>query len=106
MAHELVTFTWIFQNVRASGHWWYANIPAYIEDDLRARVEALPQTKLLGYYSDAYYVEFTLPKFGMYRWCLARVLAGQVEMKRLSEAEALDVAHGLLRDNAKEIFHV
>ena len=104
MAHELVTTTWIFQNVRASGHWWYTNIPGYIEPDLRSRIEALPRTKLLGYYSDAYYIEFTLPKFNMYRGCLARVLAEQITMKRLTDTEALDVAQHLLRDNAMEIF--
>ncbi|MBN2582286.1 MAG: glucuronate isomerase [Planctomycetes bacterium] len=106
MAHELVTYTWIFQNVRASGHWWYTNIPGYIEADLRCRIEALPRTKLLGYYSDAYYIEFTLPKFNMYRWCLARVLAGQLEMKRMTEDEAMAVATALLRDNPKRIFNV
>ena len=104
MAHELLTYTWIFRNVRASGHWWYTNIPGYIEPDLRCRIEALPRTKLLGYYSDAYYVEFTLPKFNMYRRCLSRVLAGQIETKRLGESEALAVATCLLRDNPKEIF--
>jgi glucuronate isomerase len=106
MAHELLTYTWIFQNVRASGHWWYTNIPGYIEPDLRCRIEALPRTKLIGYYSDAYYIEFTLPKFAMYRWCLARVLAEQVTMKRLTEEESLTVARCLLRDNAMEIFHL
>lgn len=106
MAHELLTYTWIFRNVYASGHWWYTNIPGYIEADLRCRIEALPRTKLLGYYSDAYYIEFTLPKFNMYRRCLARVLAEQVEMKRLTEAEALAVAAALLRDNPKRIFNV
>jgi glucuronate isomerase len=104
MAHELVTYTWIFQNVRASGHWWYTNIPGYIEPDLRSRIEALPRTKLLGYYSDAYYIEFTLPKFNMYRGCLSRVLAEQITMKRLTNAEALAIARCLLRDNAMEIF--
>lgn len=104
MAHELLTYTWVFQNVRASGHWWYANVPGCIEPDLRSRIEALPRTKLLGYYSDAYYVEFTLPKFDMYRRCLARVLAGQVEMRRVTEDEALVIARRLLHDNAVETF--
>ena len=106
MAHELLAYTWIFRNVVASGHWWYANVPGIIEADMRSRIEALPRTKMLGYYSDAYYVELALPKFDMYRGCLARVLAGQVEMKRLTEADALAVARCLLRDNAKAIFNV
>ena len=106
MQHELLTYTWIFQNVRASGHWWYANVPALIETDLRARVEALPRTKLFGYYSDAYYIEFTLPKFNMYRWSLARVLAEQIQMKRFTEQQAVDVAACLLRYNAVETFNL
>ncbi|MCX5683625.1 MAG: amidohydrolase, partial [Planctomycetota bacterium] len=62
-SHELATFAWIFPNVKPSGHWWYANVPAHIEPDLRARLEAVPQVKLIGYYSDMYKVEFGLPKF-------------------------------------------
>jgi glucuronate isomerase len=104
LAHELLAYTWIFQNVRASGHWWYAGIPGLIEPLLRCRIEALPRTKLLGYYSDAYYVEFILPKFNMYRRSLSRILSEQVEMRRLTEDDALELAARLLRENAVEIF--
>ena len=106
-AHELATFAWIFPNVKPSGHWWYTNIPAHIEYDLRARLEALPKVKLIGYYSDMYKVEFGLPKFNMYRRVLARVLAREfVETHRLSERQAVEVATLLLRDNPKRIFGV
>ena len=70
-SHELATLAWIFPNCKPSGHWWYSNIPAHIEPDLRARLESVPKTKLIGYYSDMYKVEFGLPKFNMYRRCLA-----------------------------------
>jgi len=106
-AHELATFAWIFPNVKPSGHWWYANIPAHIEYDLRARLEAVPKGKLIGYYSDMYKVEFGLPKFNMYRRVLARVLAREfVETGRLNERQAVEVAALLLRDNPKRIFGV
>ncbi|MBY0232305.1 MAG: glucuronate isomerase, partial [Gemmataceae bacterium] len=72
---ELCSFAWIFPNVVTSGHWWYANVPAFIEPDLRARLHAVPRTKQVGYYSDMYKLEFGLPKFDMYRRCLAKVLA-------------------------------
>jgi len=106
-SHELATFAWIFPNVKPSGHWWYTNVPAHIEPDLRARLEAVPQVKLIGYYSDMYKVEFGLPKFNMYRRCLARVLAREfVEPGRMSESQALETATLLLRDNPKRIFGV
>src|SRR5439155_15389372 len=72
---ELVSYSWIFPNVVTNGHWWYSNIPAYIEIDTRARLQAVPRTKQIGYYSDMYKLEFALPKFGMYRRILAKVLA-------------------------------
>lgn len=106
-AHELATFAWIFPNCKPSGHWWYANIPVHIEYELRARLEAVPKVKLIGYYSDMYKVEFGLPKFNMYRRILARVLAREfVESGRMTETQALDVARLLLRDNVKRIFGV
>jgi len=72
---ELVSYAWIFPNVVPHGHWWYSNIPVFIEQDCRARLQAVPQTKQVGYYSDMYKLEFALPKFAMYRRILARVLA-------------------------------
>ena len=57
------------------GHWWYSNIPAFIAADVRARLQAVPKTKIVGYYSDAYKLEFVLPKFNMYRRILAEALA-------------------------------
>jgi glucuronate isomerase len=103
---ELASYSWIFPNVVTNGHWWYSNIPAYIENDLRGRLEAVPKTKQIGYYSDAYKLEFVLPKFNMYRRCLARVLADDfVRPGRLTETDAVNLARTILRDNTRDIFH-
>ncbi len=104
---ELASYSWIFPNVITSGHWWYSNIPAYIGRDLRGRLQAVPKTKQIGYYSDAYKLEFVLPKFNMYRQILTKVLADDyVRPKVYTEAQALELARLLLRDNARWIFSV
>ncbi len=104
---ELVAYSWIFPNVVPNGHWWYSNIPAYIANDLRERLQGVPKTKLVGYYSDAYKLEFVLPKYGMYRRILARTIADEfVRPGRLSETEAVALGTRLLRDNVREIFQV
>jgi glucuronate isomerase len=104
---ELASYSWIFPNVVTSGHWWYSNVPAYIEQDARARLQAVPKTKQLGYYSDMYKLEFGLPKYAMYRRVLAKVLADDfVRPGVLSEERAVDLARLLLRDNARRIFGV
>jgi glucuronate isomerase len=104
---ELVSYSWIFPNVVTSGHWWYSNIPAYIEQDARSRLQAVPKTKQIGYYSDAYKLEFILPKYDMYRRLLAGILADDfVRPGVYTETQAVDLARLLLRDNARRIFNV
>ena len=104
---ELVSYSWIFPNVVTNGHWWYSNIPAYIESDCRARLQAVPRTKQIGYYSDMYKLEFALPKFGMYRRILAKVLAEEFVIGRgWSEERALELGRQNLRGNVETIFGV
>src|SRR5262249_42749971 len=97
---ELVSYAWIFPNVVTSGHWWYSNVPAYVTPDLRARLQAVPKRKQIGYYSDAYKLEFVLPKYGMYRRVLAKVLADDfVREGVLSERGGGELGRGGVRDN-------
>jgi glucuronate isomerase len=104
---ELASYSWIFPNVVTSGHWWYSNIPAYIQQDCRARLQAVPKTKQIGYYSDAYKLEFILPKYNMYRRLLAAILADDfVRLGLATEMQAVELARLLLRDNSKRIFGV
>jgi glucuronate isomerase len=107
MNQELASYSWIFPNVVTSGHWWYANVPAYIEADLRARLQAVPKTKQIGYYSDMYKLEFALPKYNMYRRILAKALADDfVRTGALTETGAVGLARQILRDNVRRIFNV
>ncbi len=102
---ELVDYSWIFPNVVTNGHWWYSNTPSFIEHDLKARLEAIPRTKQIGYYSDAYKVEFIQPKFAMYRRILAKVLASDFVIERgWSEDKAVELGKDVLRGNVERIF--
>ncbi len=104
---ELASYSWVFPNVVTNGHWWYSNIPAYIEQDARVRLQAVPKTKQIGYYSDMYKLEFGLPKYNMYRRVLAKVLADDfVRSGATTETGALELARLLLRENARRIFKV
>ena len=105
MNQELVSYSWIFPNVVPNGHWWYSNIPAHIAPDLRARLQAVPGDKLLGYYSDAYKLEFVLPKFAMYRRVLASELAREFVLGRgWAEERAVEFGTRVLRGNAERVF--
>ncbi|GBD37534.1 Uronate isomerase [bacterium HR36] len=102
---ELVAFSWIFPNVVASGHWWYSTLPALIRHDLSTRLQGVPKTKLIGYYSDAYKLEFVLPKFNMFRRVLAEILAEDyIERQGWSEDRAVQLARQVLYENVAQIF--
>jgi glucuronate isomerase len=104
---ELVSYAWIFPNVVTNGHWWYSNTPAYIEHDAAARLEAVPQTKQIAYYSDAYKLEFCLPKFAMYKRILAKILAERFVIDRgWGEQQAVDLGRRVLRGNVEQIFSI
>jgi glucuronate isomerase len=108
---ELTAAAWIRHNVWTSGHWWYSNQPTDIARELERRLNAVPLGKQLGYYSDAYYLEFVLPKFRMYKFELALALAERIERSRihpnmapLSVDGALEIAKALLIGNQDRLF--
>jgi len=102
---ELVSYAWIFPNVVTNGHWWYSNIPVYIENDTRGRLQAVPKTKQIGYYSDMYKLEFALPKFAMYRRILAKVLVEDFVVRRNWNVEkTVELGKLILRGNVETIF--
>ncbi|MBL9091489.1 MAG: glucuronate isomerase [Planctomycetaceae bacterium] len=103
---ELASYSWIFPNVVTNGHWWYSNTPTFIEHDSAARMEAVPRTKQVGYYSDMYKLEFALPKFAMYKRILAKILAERYVVDRgWSEERAVAFGTEILRDNTRRIFY-
>ena len=102
---ELVSYAWIFPNVITNGHWWYSNTPSFIARDAAARLEAVPQTKQVAYYSDAYKLEFVWPKFDMYRQILSGILTEHfVKGNGWSEERAIELGRQVLRSNVDEIF--
>jgi glucuronate isomerase len=102
---ELTSYAWIFPNVTTNGHWWYSNTPAFIEHDLAARLEAVPRTKQIGYYSDMYKLEFALPKFAMFKRILAKVLAERFVIDRgWTESQAIALGEQVLRGNVETMF--
>jgi glucuronate isomerase len=103
---ELVDFAWIFPNVYTCSHWWYSNTPSFIARDLAARLEAIPRTKQIGYYSDMYKLEFALPKFRMYKRILATVLATDfIQSRHWTESQALQLGTDVLRRNVERVFY-
>jgi glucuronate isomerase len=110
---ELTAAAWIRHNVYPSGHWWYANQPTDIAREVRRRMDTVPGNKIIGYFSDAYYLEFILPKFRMFKFELAVALSERIErslihpnMEPFSMEDALDMAEAMLIHNPANIIGI
>lgn len=110
---ELTAAAWIRPNVYPSGHWWYSNQPTDIAREIARRTDTVPGNKIIGYFSDAYYLEFILPKFRMYKFELAAVLAERMErslihpnMEPFTLEDAMEMAEDLLINNPMRILGV
>ena len=104
LTHELAIYAKTFANCYAAGHWWYTFYPCIIKPMILERLQAVPYPKLIGWYSDSYYVEWTIAKIKLYIRTLANALAEIVEDGYMDEDMALEVARALLWDNNAEIF--
>jgi len=60
------------------------------------RLDMLPANKQIGFFSDAYCVEWTYAKALIVRRQLARVLAEKIEQGQYTRADALAVARAIL----------
>lgn len=104
LTHELAIYAKTFTNCYAAGHWWYTFYPCIIKSMILERLQAVPYTKLIGWYSDSYYVEWTIAKIKLYIRTLAGALTELIEDGYMKEELALEVAQALLWDNNVKIF--
>lgn len=104
LTHELAIYAKTFENCYASGHWWYTFYPTVVKPMILERIQAVPYTKLIGWYSDSYYVEWTIAKIKLYIRSLSQALAEVVSEGYMDEDLALEVARGLIWGNNAEIF--
>ncbi len=89
LARELPNFT-------VAGYWWHNFFPSIIQQIMDERLDMLPTNKQMGFFSDAYTVEWAYAKAVLVRRELAEVLARRVQRGQYTEEEALAVAEAIL----------
>ncbi len=88
MARELPNFS-------LSGYWWLNFFPSVMRQVMEERLDMLPVNKQVGFFSDAYCLEWTYGKSKMELNQLAAVLNVKVAMGQYSKDEALRVAKAI-----------
>ena len=95
---SLCTLARELPNFSLAGCWWHNFFPTAIRQVLSERLDMLPANKQVGFFSDAYCVEWTHAKAVIVRKQLARVLGEKVGQGQFNVNEALGIARQILFD--------
>lgn len=90
-------------NMALAGYWWHNFFPGAIRQVIEERLDMLPVNKQLGFFSDAYAIEWTYAKSAMVRNLLAQVLAQKVQQGQYTRDEALATAKAILYDAPQQL---
>jgi glucuronate isomerase len=93
---SLATLARELPNLSLAGYWWHNFFPDVIRQVMAERLDMLPANKQVGFFSDAYCVEWCYGKALLVRKQLASVLADKVEQGQYSRDDALAVARATL----------
>ncbi len=67
------------------------------------RLDMLPTNKQVGFFSDAYCIEWTYAKALLVRKQLARVLADRIDQGQYSLRDALKIAEAILYESPQQL---
>ena len=100
---SLATLARELPNFSLAGYWWHNFFPDVIRQVIAERLDMLPANKQVGFFSDAYCVEWCYGKALLVRKQLARVLADKVEQGQYTRDDALAVARAILFDSPQTL---
>jgi hypothetical protein len=102
---SLATLARELPNLTLAGYWWHNFFPGVIRQVVDERLDMLPGNRQIGFFSDAYSIEWTYAKAVMVREVFARALASRVDSGQLTRDDAQAVARQVLTDTAREVLH-
>jgi hypothetical protein len=90
-------------NFSVAGFWWHSFFPAAIRHVLAERLDMVPVNKQVGFFSDAYVVEWSYAKTVIVRKQMAQVFAEKVAQGQYTLDEALRVAREILYETPQSL---
>jgi hypothetical protein len=99
----LCTFARELPNFSLAGYWWHTFFPGAITQLMDERLDMVAANKQIGFFSDAYCVEWCYGKARLVRGLLAGVLAARVQRGQYSFDEALSVARTILFESPQSL---
>jgi hypothetical protein len=93
-------------NLSLAGYWWHSFFPSAIGQVMDERLDMLPTNRQIGFFSDAYCVEWAYAKAVIVKQQLARVLADRVERGQYDLDTAVGVAAEILFETPRALLGV
>ena len=90
-------------NFSLAGFWWHNFFPGAIRHVMTERLDMVPVNKQVGFFSDAYAVEWCYAKTVIVRKQMAQVLAEKVAQGQYTVDEALWVAREILFESPQSL---
>lgn len=90
-------------NFSLAGFWWHNFFPGAIRQVMTERLDMVPVNKQVGFFSDAYAVEWAYAKAVIVRKQMAQVLAEKVAQGQYSTGDAIDVARQILFETPRTL---
>ncbi len=90
-------------NFSLAGYWWHSFFPAFIERVIGERLDMLSAARQVGFFSDAYTIEWSYAKAVIVRKILSRVLADKVIQGQYDRPMALAVAREILFESPQRL---
>ncbi|MBU6400583.1 MAG: hypothetical protein KGS61_09710 [Verrucomicrobia bacterium] len=100
---SLCTLARELPNFSLAGYWWHNFFPTIMRGVMAERLDMLPVNKQVGFFSDAYSIEWTYAKAILVRKQLARVLAERVAQGQYSVPDAVAVARAVLFESPQRL---
>jgi hypothetical protein len=90
-------------NFSLAGFWWHNFFPGAICQVMTERLDMVPVNKQVGFFSDAYTVEWSYAKALIVRRQMSRVLGEKIAQGQYSLDEAVSIARAILYDTPQTL---
>ncbi|MCL5995109.1 MAG: hypothetical protein M1546_03515 [Chloroflexi bacterium] len=90
-------------NLSLAGYWWHNFFPGVMRQVMGERLDMLATNKQVGFFSDAYCVDWAYAKTVLVRRQLAEVLAQKVAQRQYTVDEALAIARQILFESPQSL---
>jgi glucuronate isomerase len=90
-------------NFSLAGYWWHSFFPGAIRQVMEERLDMLPSNRQVGFFSDAYCVDWSYAKRVLVTKLAAEVLAHKIEAGQYTKNDALAIAQSVFHDSAVEL---